>query len=430
MGRGGGAARRTTGAWLAALALAASPAAATSIFGSDIKLLPDNTPDAAEQAAIGRAPGDPPWKLTGLVTLDALDNARGGLRRGFRVLNKVAVAAAYDAGGGWSGLVSGQYVNGTLFSGHLVGDTQTVSNIEAVGGVRVYEVWLAHAVPGGRLKFGLTDLNADFDVQTAGGLFINSSDGIAAEFSHTGRNGPAIFPTTALALTVGLAPAKGWLVNLGAFDGVPGDPTHPARFSIKIGAHDGALLVGQVTRKYDSGLRLEAGAWAYTAAFPALDRLDAAGAPERLRTSHGAYGLVEGRLYGAADADSSLIGWVRLGIADDRVDRIDSYAEGGLVLTKPFGGRGGDSAGISVMRAMFGDPARNVEPGLRSAETTIEATYRAALMPRVAIQPDVQYVIHPGGTAGLRDALVVGVRLSLGASYAPSGRRKLTDTPR
>lgn len=413
---------------LAIWLLAASPAAAQTIpilgqiFAPDVRLLPDNTPDASDTAAEARQPGDPPWKLSSVVNLDLLSNTRGGLRRGTRLLAKASLAASYDAGGGWTGLVSGQYINGVSFSGALVGDTQTVSNIEAIGAFRVYQVWLAHSIPlSGRIKFGLTDLNADFDVQTAGGLFLNSSDGIAPEFSHTGRGGPSIFPTTALALTAALNPAKGWRLDLGAFDGQPGSRSDPRRFAIHLDARSGALLVGQVTRSFDSGTRLETGVWAYTAAFNALDRRDVAGRPLQLHMSRGVYGLVEGRLAGK-DKGRALTGWVRLGLADDRVNPIAGYTGGGLVLSQPFASRPADSAGLSVMRAWFGDPARRAQPGLRSAETTIELTYRAAAIPRVALQPDLQYVVHPGGLPGVRDAIVVGLRLNLQLAYAPAGQ--------
>lgn len=386
-----------------------------------IRLVPDNTPDASDAAAEERKPGDPPWRLSSVTNLDLLSNAGGGLRRGTRLLAKVSLAAAYDAGGGWTGLASAQYTNGVAFSGALVGDTQTVSNIEAPGAVRVYQLWLAHAIPlDGRIKVGLTDLNADFDVQTVGELFLNSSDGIGADFALTGRNGPSIFPTTALALTAALRPAPGWRVDLGAFDGVAGNPDRPRRFTIRLGPREGALLVAQVQRSFASGLRLQAAAWTYTAAFDAIGRVAADGTPRRSASSHGVFALAEGRLAGAADRGRALNGWVRAGTADDRVNRIAAYTGGGLVLDQPLPGRDADAAGIAVMRAWFGTPARRAEPVLRAAETTIEATYRAAVVPRVALQPDVQYVIHPGGRRGVGNALVVGMRVNFAVGYAPS----------
>ena len=49
-----------------------------------------------------------------------------------------------------------------------------------------------------------------------------------------------------------------------------------------------------------------------------------------------------------------------------------------------------------------------------SSELTIEASYRAVLTPWLSVQPDLQYIINPGGDAGLRNALVIGVRTQLG----------------
>ncbi len=406
---------------IVAAALLAAPAAlAAPAF--------DATPDAAEQAARrGAAQSERHWTISGLGTLDVLGNTRGGIARGTRGLAKLALAAAYDGGNGWTGVVSAQYVNGAGLSRDLAGDTQTASNIEAIGATRLYEAWAGRDFGGDEgvgvgLKAGLIDLNEDFDVQEAGGLFLNSSTGIAAEFSHAGLNGPSIFPTTGLAVTGYLAPAPGWRIDLGVFDGVPGDPAHPRRFAIRLDGREGALLVGQVTRRWGDRLRVEGGAWAYTAAFDALDRVDAAGQPQRLRTSRGAYGLVEMRLLGHDDGNDTtaagrrLTAWVRLGIADDRVNAIAGYAGGGVVLAEPIAGRVNDSLGLAVLHAGFGDPARRATPGLRGGETAIEASYHVALGRRLGVQPDIQYIVHPGGEPGRRDALIVGVRLSFAAA--------------
>ena len=371
----------------------------------------DQTPDAAEQTARRTAAGgERHWALSALATVDILGNARGGRRTGVRVLDKVAAVAAYDGGDGWTGVASAQYINGAMLSGDLVGDVQTASNIEGVGAVRVYEVWLgrdfAGVGHGAGVKAGLIDLNADFDVQEAGGLFLNSSAGIAAEFSHTGRNGPSIFPTTALALTGYVTPAPGWRIDAGVFDGVPGDPAHPKRFAIRLGDGDGALFVAQATRRWGERLRAEAGGWTYTAHF---DRLEAAGGARR--ASRGAYGLVEARLAGTDDSARRLTGWLRVGVASTAVNRIDRFVGGGVVLAAPFAGRERDSVGIAVFHAGFGGPARRSD-ALRAGETAIEATWHVALGSRLGLQPDVQYIVHPGGIPGVRDAVVAGARLT------------------
>jgi len=52
-----------------------------------------------------------------------------------------------------------------------------------------------------------------------------------------------------------------------------------------------------------------------------------------------------------------------------------------------------------------GDPA--------AGETTLELTYQAQLGSWLTVQPDVQYVIHPGGTGASRNAVVLGLRIAL-----------------
>jgi porin len=52
--------------------------------------------------------------------------------------------------------------------------------------------------------------------------------------------------------------------------------------------------------------------------------------------------------------------------------------------------------------------------GLPAAgETTVELAYLAQVGPWVAVQPDVQYVLHPRGTRETRNALVLGLRLAV-----------------
>ena len=41
----------------------------------------------------------------------------------------------------------------------------------------------------------------------------------------------------------------------------------------------------------------------------------------------------------------------------------------------------------------------------------IEATYSDEIVPGVAIQPDVQYIVNTGADRSIEDALVLGLRL-------------------
>lgn len=362
-------------------------------------------------------------------TADALANAQGGARPGEAYVDLLKLSAAYDGAAsghdGLTGLLSLEYHNGANFSAGRVGAFQTITSTDAQpGDIRLYEAWIQREVLGGKggVRAGLIDLNRLYDVQETASLFLNASHGIGPDFSDSGVNGPSIYPTTALAVTGLYRPAEGWTAQLGVFDAVAGDPAHRGRFvAIELSARQGALIVAQVEKRFGDRLRIEGGGWTYTAAFPSLDQADAAGAPRRVHGNDGVYGLVEGRILAKPGGGAGgLSGWLRLGRGNGDINPVEGYLGAGLVYTGLFPGRDADQAGVAVARAAFGQGARAAgdlagKP-IGDAETNVEATYLYVFRNWLSLQPDLQYVIHPGGDERLRNALVVGFRLAFTAS--------------
>jgi len=69
-----------------------------------------------------------------------------------------------------------------------------------------------------------------------------------------------------------------------------------------------------------------------------------------------------------------------------------------------------------VAAASMGSHFRRAQPAGDEpvpAEITIELTYLAQAISRLSIQPDLQYVVHTGGTRALSNALVPGLRIAL-----------------
>ena len=66
----------------------------------------------------------------------------------------------------------------------------------------------------------------------------------------------------------------------------------------------------------------------------------------------------------------------------------------------------------------FGDPFRRGAAlagyPLDARELIVEATYRAPLNRRLTLQPDIQYVVNPGGRPASPDALTLGLRAEIG----------------
>lgn len=106
------------------------------------------------------------------------------------------------------------------------------------------------------------------------------------------------------------------------------------------------------------------------------------------------------------------------GLADAGLNPVKWYVGGGVTYTGPFLGRDGDQTGLAVGWAELGAAFRRnsalSDDPLSAREVTIEATYRAAVTSRLTLQPDVQYVMGPGGRLGTANALILGLRAELG----------------
>jgi porin len=348
------------------------------------------------------------WQATDVA--DVLANARGGIATGMRVLDKFDVTATFDGGAyggldGWSAFADLQATDATNFSAALVGDLQTVSNIDAPAGVRLMDAWAAYDFDGvGSLKAGIVDLNSEFDVQQTGALFLNSSHGIAPDFSQSGQNGPSIFPTAGLGLVGSWIVDGHWQLKAGVFEGVPGDPAHPGRESIALTGREGALFVFEARNRPSPNWVLALGGWVYTAAFDTLDG-------GRSRGNAGLYAMTDAKLYASpGNDDHGLSAWLRAGVANSSINPVAAYVGGGLVYTGIFADA--DQAGVAVAAARLGGAAKT-QLGLGDGETALEATYAAVVFDWLTVQPDIQYVISPGGDPSLDDALVIGSRIFL-----------------
>src|SRR5436190_1308574 len=301
--------------------------------------------------------GARPVILTFSYTGELVHNAGGGARRG--------TTFAGGAGGeltlllgrlvGWHGARIFVFALGTHGGApsDLVGDVQGVSNLEAPPALRLEEAWLQQNLLDNRLSWlvGRYDLNTEFYRLQSGALFPRPD-------------------------TVG-APRQ-------------------RRFGIGRGR----------ARPY--GGKLAIGAWYYTARFSDLVDTLPNGAWLQHRGSGGVY------LIGDLTV-RSLTAFAQLGLGDGRVNQIGGYLGGGFTLTAPFSSRAQDALGLAMAAARNGSHYERAQTagGPAAGETSVELTYLAQLGSWLTVQPDVQYVIHPGGTRATRNAVVPGLRIAV-----------------
>jgi porin len=365
----------------------------------------------------------------------------GGAKRGSTYHGSLQLQAAFDFERllGWpdtTGFVYGMWLHGGQ-PDDLVGGSQGVSSITGPRGARLDEAWLQRNFLGNRLSLlgGRYDLNGEFYRLHSAALFLNSSYGMGPEFSQSGPAGPSAFPSTSLAARVQYKATPELVLRAALLNGTP---YNRAGENAATRNGDGALFVSEAAylerpgnaerrnRRLRTGRFSELepyadkyaiGFWRYTATFEDLSATDAGGEPVLRRGSSGGYLLVERLLKGSSAASSPQIAaFLQLGVGDARVNRFGSYAGAGLVASGLFPGAQNE-VGIAVGSARNGSHYLQQQQQLgtpaQRSETVVELTYLAQVSKSVAVQPDLQYVIHPNTDPAVKNALAFLLRFEI-----------------
>jgi len=413
---------------------------------------------------------------------DVLSVVSGGIKRGtfYNGFLDLGTDIDFEKLVGWKGThfhVNGFYPHGENGSGNYVGDIGTFSNIEAYDTYRLYELWVEQELFDGRfsLRAGQITFDSEFAVLDAyGGLFVQSGFGAPEAFS---ANLPLpVFPNAVPGLRARFAPVKGLSLQAAVFDGnvAPGltpDHSPDAAPSTEFNRHgtdwalrpdEGALLVGEISYRFNQATEEEASATRTTADSRRL-AAGGRGVPQR-----GLAGSYEAGFLYHTDAFADIYDVTLLDLHSSLApavarDRGADYAiyvnieqeiwrepgtemqglgvfghvawmpqdrnfvafsiEGGLHYLGAIPGRDKDALGLGVayigisnqVAAAVRDTNHRDQTSLRQPdfEATIELVYRYQVAPWFSIQPHAQYVIQPGGTEVNDNALILGVRMNI-----------------
>jgi len=370
---------------------------------------------------------------------EVFGNVSGGMERDAVVDGLLEMGLDVDPSrfSGWSGAlfhVSMLFPHGASLT-DKVGDLSTISNIDAEDGWKLFEWWLDQRLFRERVSIRLGQLAADeeFSISEHSSLLINSTFGWP---SFDGVNAPApAFPLASLGARIQVQAADALLFRAGIYDGDPdpgdsqGHPTNPHGTRPRISSEEGAFMMGEADYTpwwaTDSAWpgTLKVGGWYHTGDFPNLAHASAS-QPGQGEDNWGLYLVVDQRVWPepgpedtGPDPDQGLSVWLRAAGHPEERSLIERYIDGGLHYRGLLPGRDHDEAGLGVAWLDMSDAAgeeavANGEPRL-DYEIAIEATYLFILNSWWSLQPDLQYIIHPGGSDAVENALVLGLRTSL-----------------
>lgn len=358
------------------------------------------------------------WNLSARYKGDVMGVVEGGVERGARYLDNIdaAVDADLDALFGWRrGSAHASLLSNTGGRPNdLAGSIQGINNIEvAERRIKLYEAWVEQGIGAdATLRTGLYDVNSEFYANEAAGLLISPMFGVGSELAATGVNGPAIFPSTALAARLKVTTPKtyGAFAVVNAHAGTIGDEG-----GVDFSGRDGALLIGEAG--WTGSGRFAIGAWAYTRSQPTIIPPEISQGPG-FHASRGAYLLAEHDLAGNADGVRHITGFLRLGLSEGQTTPFRGGWQSGVLIRRPFASRPASAVSIGAGSGVLSQSYRRSNPpelpALQPAETILEATISDEVVPGVALQPDIQYVINPAADRTIPNALVLGLRLTMG----------------
>lgn len=349
---------------------------------------------------------------------------------------------------GWTGAsvsTTWLWLSGRDASEDLAGNFLTISNIAGFNTLRMLELWFQQNLWDDKLSIRLGQITADseFVISDYAALFLNGTFGWPA-FTYTNlpEGGPG-YPMGTLGARLAVHPVDWFTFQSAVFQGnVFAQDVNRHGFRYRLNAVTGYTFLNEAQirwnqRDEETGLagQFKAGAWAQTGrSADVLAESTASG-------NFGFYGIVDQMLFREPSAElprastkgspgkdfKAPVAWEKsdqgLGwfgrIAFTKADRnfVNFYFDTGLTYKGLIPTRDSDTTGIAFAYAQLSNGAREglADEGLTPAraEMVIEFTYQAQITPWLSLQPDIQYIIQPGGSTSYGNAFIIGGRAAV-----------------
>jgi porin len=361
-------------------------------------------------------------QLGGDEIAETLGNPQGGSRQGWVGEGRFEVFANLDLGRllDWHGAIfhaNAYQIHGMGLTAHDLGNLVTVSNIESRPDTRLFDLWIQQSLLDDALSLRAGQLAADdeFFVSQYAPLFINSTFGWPAILGINLPDGGPAYPVARPGMQARLALSPRLTVTAGLFSGDP--VADGSGFDLHMNGD--VFAIGELAASmanFALPAMFKLGGWIHSGHFQD-QRFDAdhlsladpasSGFPATRRGDYGGYAILDQLLWRKdGTSDSGLGAFLRLGGNSAERNLIQFHADGGLSFAGPFG-RDNDTIGLAMsyenvsaaQRALAADE-RHIdgttvpEPDFESA---VELTYQGQLASWWIIQPDLQWIIHPGG---------------------------------
>jgi porin len=392
-------------------------------------------------------------------TNDFLSNVRGGIGPGSVLIGVFQPQLDIDLQKllGWQGghfHTHGLVTHGPFFSQTYLGNILAVSNLEAGPVARLYSLWYEQSAFNDLLsvRLGLMSADSQFLQSKTASNFINNGISWPTFLAANLPAGGPAYPLPDPGIRVRIKPTDDLAFQAAVFSGDPsgGDGSNqsqPLPSGTVFSFRGGTFIIAEASYLPNQGKNANGlpgayriGGWWHTSPRFGDQRFDntgqslasptSTGIPLNHTGDQGFYGVIDQMLYRVPGTeDQGLSAFLRAGGVPNDRNLISFYADGGLLYKGLVPRRPDDKIGIAAAYARVGNNARGLDQDIgffgnflypvRSGETAIEMMYQAQLAPWWMLQPELQYIIRPGGGVLNPDgsfrpnAWVIAVRSSL-----------------
>ncbi|MFZ4116344.1 MAG: carbohydrate porin [Chthoniobacterales bacterium] len=369
-------------------------------------------------------------------------NTTGGMKTGsvYMTVLQFATTVNLEKFMNWKGgsfYTRWLYLAGQDPGANLVGDMFGVSNIGGYSTFRNIELWLQQTLFDDKisLRAGQIVADSEFVISDYGSLFINNTLGWPAFIFTSIPNGGPAYPVGAPGVRLKLKPNDQFSIKAAVFQGnVYAQNVNNHGFDWNLNADQGYFYLTEADYSYKCILpgQVKAGAWFSSSNFPNLSNQN-----DSFSGNYGIYGIIDQMIYRCPDKketkesansdvkkvidekpDKGLGIFNRVAFEPGDRNILNFYCDTGLNYRGLIPTRDQDLLGLAFAYGLLSNDGINTiqqSQGTAPANTTydIELTYQAQLTPWLAIQPDVQYIIHPGTMQSYPNAFVIGIRASV-----------------
>ncbi|MBX3026888.1 carbohydrate porin [bacterium] len=235
------------------------------------------------------------------------------------------------------------------------------------------------------------------------------------------------YPDATIGVRIRGRPIEHLTMQVGVYnDDLDTNAAHGGNFAVNFS--DGVMVLAEVSYHDHLGDVREAlpghltiGGFYHTGRFRRLDAPAGSTLPSDTEYGNGGiYGAIDQMVWRFADAPDprGVLPFVSLvGAPNADVSTFPFFFNSGVVVRGPLPSRPYDDVLFGLLYGEFSNVLRQGQRAagepLQHFEMVLELSYILQLTPWLQLQPDIQYVIEPGGTGDIPNALVLGAQIAI-----------------